>query len=166
MNTLAVAVLCVVTLQRLSEVLIANRNTARLRAMGGIETGASHYPVMVALHVAWLAGLWFLATAQPVSLLLLALYGGLQLFRLWILLSLGNRWTTRIITVPGETLVRRGPYRFIRHPNYVLVALEIPLLPLVFGLWELALFFGLLNLAMLAWRIRIENRALATINRT
>ncbi len=166
MNTLAVAVLSFVTLQRLSEVLIANRNTARLRALGGIETGASHYPVMVALHVAWLTGLWFLAAAQLVSLFLLALYGGLQLFRLWILLSLGNRWTTRIITVPGETLVKRGPYRFMGHPNYVLVALEIPLLPLVFGLWELALFFGLLNLAMLAWRIRIENRALATINRT
>lgn len=166
MNTLAVIVLALVTLQRLSELLIARRNTARLLAKGGIEAGASHYPVMVSLHAAWLAGLWFFAISQPVSMPLLGLYGLTQLFRVWILRSLGSRWTTRIITVPGETLVARGPYRFMRHPNYALVATEIPLLPLVFGLWAYALVFAALNFAMLAWRIRIENTALATVNRS
>lgn len=161
MNTLATVVLVLVTLQRLSELVIARRNTARLLALGGIETGATHYPVMVALHAAWLVGLWIFATSlQPVVPLLL-IYFAAQLFRLWILVSLGRRWTTRIITVPGETLVARGPYKYIRHPNYLLVAIEIPLLPLVFGLWEFAMFFAVLNFAMLAWRIRSENAALA-----
>lgn len=166
MNALAVMVLAAVTLQRLSEVVIASRNTAQLRRKGAIETGAGHYPVMVALHASWLAGLWAFAATQTVSLPLLALYAGLQLFRLWILMSLGARWTTRIITVPGETLSARGPYRFLRHPNYLLVAIEIPLLPLVFGLHGFALLFFCLNLAMLAWRIRAENAALASLTRT
>lgn len=166
MNTLAVAVLSLVTVQRLSELIIARRNTTRLLAMGGVETGAAHYPVMVSLHAAWLAGLWFFAVSQPVSLSLLALYGVAQLFRLWILLSLGSRWTTRIITIPGETLVARGPYRFMRHPNYALVATEIPLLPMVFGLWVYALVFAVLNAAMLAWRIRSENAALENVSRS
>ena len=163
MNTLAVTILAFVTVQRLSEVIIAQRNTARLRQQGGIETGASHYPVMVTLHGSWLGGLWVFAPNQPGSLLLLAMYALLQLFRLWILLTLGPRWTTRIITVPGERLVARGPYRFLRHPNYLLVAVEIPVLPLVFGLSGFALLFGCLNLAMLAWRIKAENAALSRI---
>lgn len=165
MNTLALVVLLLVTVQRLGELIIARRNTARLIAMGGIEAGAAHYPVMVALHTAWLAGLWYYAIDQQVSLTLLALYCVAQLFRLWILASLGSRWTTRVITIPGETLVARGPYRFMRHPNYALVAVEIPLLPLVFGQWTYALAFGALNLAMLGWRISVENRALALVNR-
>ena len=164
MNTLAVVLLAFVTMQRLSELLIAQRNTTALLKQGGVEHGASHYPVMVALHGAWLAGLWWFAVAQPVSLSLLSLYGLCQVFRIWILASLGRRWTTRIITLPGERLVARGPYRFIRHPNYALVAIEIPLLPLVFGLWEFAALFGFLNLAILAWRIREENAALASLN--
>jgi len=166
MNDIAVAVLVFVTVQRLSELLIARHNTKALLARGGIEHGAAHYPVMVGLHGAWLAGLWWFAIAQPVSLALLCLYGLCQLFRVWILASLGRRWTTRIITVPGEWLVARGPYRFLRHPNYVLVAVEIPLLPLVFGLWGYAILFGVLNLAMLTWRIRSENEALASVSRS
>lgn len=166
MNTLAIAILAFVSLQRMSELVIARRNTKALLAMGGIESGASHYPVMVILHTAWLAALWLWGHSAPVSLMLLAAYGVAQLFRLWILLSLGKRWTTRIITVPGETLVARGPYRFMRHPNYALVAIEMPLLPMVFGLWGLALVFGFLNLAMLAWRLRVENEALGKITRT
>jgi methyltransferase len=160
MNTLSVAVLVFVTLQRLSELLVARHNTAELLAKGGVEHGAAHYPVMVALHGSWLAGLWWFAIAQPVSMALLCLYGACQVFRLWILISLGRRWTTRIITVPGEALVARGPYRLMRHPNYALVAVEIPLLPLVFGLAGYAVVFALLNLAMLAWRIRVEETAL------
>ena len=166
MNALPTLILALVTLQRLSELVIARRNTARLLAMGGVEAGAAHYPVMVILHATWLAGLWMLALSQPVSLPLLAIYGVAQLFRLWILTSLGSRWTTRIITIPNEMLVARGPYKFIRHPNYALVAVEIPLLPLVFGLWPFALLFGILNLAMLGWRISVEDQALASINQS
>ncbi len=153
-------ILTLVTLQRLSELLIARRNTAELMQKGAIETGASHYPAMVALHASWLIGLWYFAWNQPVNWALFAIYLVLQACRLWILATLGKRWTTRILTVPGETLVARGPYKFIRHPNYIVVALEMPLLPLVFGLTSYAIIFGILNLAMLAWRISIEGRAL------
>jgi methyltransferase len=158
--TAATWVLALVTLQRLSEVVIANSNTRALIAKGGVETGAAHYPVMVLLHASWLAGLWWFGWNNPVVWSLLLAYGALQFFRVWILATLGRRWTTRIITVPGETLVARGPYRFVKHPNYLLVLLEVPLLPLALNLPWLALLFGLLNIAMLFWRIRVENAAL------
>lgn len=158
--TASVIILALVTLQRLSELVIARRNTADLLAKGAIETGASHYPVMVALHASWLIGLWIFGWNQPVHWPLFALYLVLQAGRVWVLATLGRRWTTRIITVPNESLVARGPYKFIRHPNYAVVAVEMPLLPLVFGLTWYAILFGALNLAMLAWRISIENRAL------
>jgi methyltransferase len=161
--SLAVLVLLFVTLQRASELALAQSNTSGLMKRGGIEIGASHYPVMVALHTSWLAALWFFGLDSQVNLWLLVAYGLLQVFRLWILATLGRRWTTRIITVPGETLVIGGPYRFLRHPNYLLVFLEVPLLPLVFGLPWLALAFGLLNAAMHAWRIRIEEGALSEL---
>ena len=154
-------ILLLVSLQRLSELVIARRNTAFLNAQGAVEHGASHYPVMVLLHATWLAGLWWFGWNAPVFWPLMALYGVLQLFRLWILLSIGRRWTTRILTVPGETLVARGPYKFIRHPNYALVLLEVPLLPLALGLNMFALLFGLLNIAMLTWRIAVEEKALS-----
>ena len=117
---------------------------------------------MVLLHGSWLLGLWWFGFGAAVIWPLVVLYGLLQMFRLWILLTLGRRWTTRILTVPGEQLVAKGPYRFTRHPNYVLVALEMPLLPLALGLNGFALLFGILNFAMLAWRIRVENAALST----
>jgi methyltransferase len=153
-------VLALVTLQRLSEVVIANRNTRELLAKGGVESGAAHYPVMVLLHASWLACLWWFGWNNQVIWSLLIAYGALQFFRVWILATLGRRWTTRIITVPGETLVARGPYQFVKHPNYLLVLLEVPLLPLALNLPWLALIFGLLNIAMLIWRIRVENAAL------
>ncbi len=156
----ALVLLIFVTLQRGAELLIARRNTQALMAKGAVEAGAGHYPVMVLLHAAWLASLWWFGWSHTLSLPLLVIYAVLQVFRVWILATLGKRWTTRILTVPGETLVATGPYRYVRHPNYLLVALEVPLLPLVFGLPWLALVFGLLNLAMLAWRIRIEDGAL------
>lgn len=158
--TAALLLLVFVTVQRLAELVLARRNTKALMDQGAIETGASHYPVMVALHGSWLLGLWWFGFGATVIWPLVALYGLLQLFRIWILLTLGRRWTTRILTVPGEKLVAGGPYRFLRHPNYVLVALEMPLLPLALGLNGFALLFGLLNFAMLAWRISIENAAL------
>jgi methyltransferase len=158
--TFAIVILALVTLERAGELWLANRNTRSLIAAGGHEVAAGHYPLIVALHAAWLAALWWLAPGRPVSLPLLGLFGLVEGGRIWVLKTLGARWTTRIIVVPGETLVRRGPYKFLNHPNYAVVVAEIALLPLVFGLWRTALVFSLLNAAALAIRIREENRAL------
>lgn len=160
MSWLSVAVLTFVTAQRLSELVIARRNTARLLARGAFEIAPEHYPAIVAVHTAWLAGLWYVAPWAEVSLPLLVVFVLLQLGRLWVLTTLGDRWTTRIIVVPGEALVRSGPYRFVSHPNYVVVAGEILVLPLVFGLPIFALVFTALNAAVLAVRIRAEHAAL------
>jgi methyltransferase len=159
--TLSVLILALVTAQRLGELVLARRNTRRLLAQGGVERGAEHYPLMVALHVAWLGGLWWLAWDRPANLIWLAVYALLEVARLWVLRSIGPRWTTRIIVVPGEAPVRRGPYRLIAHPNYAVVAGEIAILPLVFGLTGYAAVFSALNAAMLWWRIRAETAAWA-----
>lgn len=155
-------VVLLVALQRLLELRVAARNTARLRAQGAVEHGARHYPLFVLLHTSWLTALALAVPAErlPDWRLLLA-FAALQPLRWWIVRSLGGRWTTRILVLPGAELVRRGPYRWLRHPNYLLVALEIPLLPLAFQAPGLAAAFGLANLALLAWRRRVEDRALA-----
>ncbi len=159
---LAQIVTLLVALQRLAELVYARRNARRLLAAGGVEHGTGHYPLMVALHAGWLVALFVLVPAQaPADWALLGLYGLLQLGRLWVIASLGGRWTTRVIVLPEAPLITRGPYRYVRHPNYLIVALEIPVLPLAFGAWQIALGFGLANLALLALRIRIEERALA-----
>jgi methyltransferase len=155
-----VVILGLVTAQRLGELVIARRNTRRLLAAGGVERGAGHYPLMVALHAAWLAGLWFLAWDRPVQPAWLGVYLLLEVLRVWVLASIGARWTTRIIVVPGETLVRKGPYRFVSHPNYAVVVGEIAVLPLVFGLVGYAVAFTVLNAVLLWWRIRAEAAAL------
>ncbi len=157
---LSVVVLSLVTAQRLGELVLARRNTQRLRVRGAIEVGAGHYPFIVALHAAWLIGLWFLAWDRPLILWLLTLFIGLQAARVWVFATLGGRWTTRIIILPGEPLVRRGPYRFLSHPNYVVVAAEILVLPLAFGLAWYALIFSLLNAALMAVRISVETQGL------
>jgi methyltransferase len=154
-------ILTFVTLQRLAELWISSRNTGRLRALGAHEVGAGHYPFMVALHAAWLGGLWFLASDLPANGVLITLYAALQMFRIWTMASLGERWTTRIIVLPHASLVRSGPYRFFNHPNYLVVVAEIALLPLVFGLVEYAVVFSIANAGLLLWRIRAEDRALA-----
>lgn len=159
--TLAMVVLALVTAQRLGELVLAGRNTRRLLRQGAVETGAGHYPFIVALHAAWLTGLWALAWDRPVNLPLLAAFVALQAARVWVIATLGPRWTTRIISLPGAPLVRKGPYRFLSHPNYVVVAAEVAVLPLAFGMWAYALLFTGLNAAMLWVRIRAENRALA-----
>jgi methyltransferase len=163
MSPLAAAILAFVTLQRLAELLLASRNTRRLLADGAREHGAAHYPLLVAMHAAWLAALWWLAPGRPVDLALLGLFALLQLARIWIIATLGPRWTTRIIVKPGAPLVAKGPFRFVDHPNYLVVALEIAVLPLVFGLMELALIFSLLNATTLFVRIRAENAALRSL---
>ena len=163
--SLGVAILALVTLERIAELPWAAANTRRLLAAGGHEAGSGHYPAIVALHGAWLAAMWWLAPGRPVSLGLLALFALVEVGRIWVLATLGRRWTTRIIVVPGETLVARGPYRFVSHPNYWIVAAEIALLPLAFGLWQLALVFSLLNAILLAIRIRAESEALESVRR-
>ena len=159
-RTLSIVILALVTLERVVELWLARRNTQRLLAKGAHEHAAAHYPLIVALHAAWLATLWWLARNQTVDPFWLGMFVLLELARLWVLVSLGSRWTTRIITLPQAPLVRRGPYRWIDHPNYWVVIGEIAVLPLVFGLWLVALVFTLLNAAILTVRIREENRAL------
>lgn len=160
--TVGIAILGLVTLQRALELWLSDRNTRRLLARGALEHGRGHYPAMIILHAAWLAALWLLAPGREVSFPLLVAYLLLQLGRAWAIATLGERWTTRIIVLPGAPLVKRGPYRFVRHPNYVIVTLEVALLPLLFGLWPLALLFSILNAAILWVRIRCENKALAS----
>lgn len=157
---LAIAILAFVTLQRLSELLLARRNTRRLLAMGAREYAPRHYPLIVAVHAGWLACLWWFAPGQPIHWPLIALFAVLQVGRVWVLRTLGPRWTTRIIVLPGAPLVDTGPFRFVSHPNYLIVIGEIAVLPLAFGLWRIALVFTVLNAAVLAIRIRAEARAL------
>jgi methyltransferase len=162
--TAAPLILTLVTLQRLAELLIARRNTARLLSRGGIEAAPGHYPLLVGLHAAWLAGLWYFVISRPlvsVDVFLIALFIALQGLRVWVLVTLGQRWTTRIIVVPGEQLVARGPYRYLSHPNYCIVVGEILVLPLAFGLVWHGLAFSLLNLILLWVRIGAENKALS-----
>ena len=151
-----------VAVQRLAELAVARRNTARLLAQGGVEADAGHYGLIVALHAGWLAALAVAVPADaPIDLPLLALYAAVLALRVWTMASLGRYWTTRIITLAGAPLVKHGPYRFLRHPNYAVVAAEIALLPLVFGAWEIALVFSALNLVVLRRRIAAEDVALA-----
>lgn len=151
-----------VTFARIVELLIARRNTRRLLAMGGYEVGRNHYPVIVALHVAWIVALAVLVPTEtpPVQHFLIA-FGLVQVARFWVLGSLGDRWTTRIIVVPGVALVTHGPYRWLRHPNYLVVISEIALLPLAFEAWEIALGFSAVNAVIILYRIQIEEKALA-----
>ena len=146
--------------QRLAELALAQRNTLRLREAGAIEFGAAHYPLMVALHALWLIGLWVLGHQRPVDPSWLAVFALLQVARVWVIASLGARWTTRIIVLPGVAAVTRGPYRFIRHPNYLIVILEIAVVPLALGLPFFALVFSLANTALIVLRIHMENKAL------
>lgn len=151
-----------IVLQRLGELALSRRNTTRLLARGAYEVGRAHYPVMVALHAAWLMCLVVLGYDRSIDLGWFGLFVFLQGLRVWILASLGERWTTRIIVLE-EPLVARGPFRYVAHPNYMLVAAEILTAPMVLGLTWVALVFTLLNAAMLTVRISTENRALAPL---
>jgi methyltransferase len=154
-------VLALVAAQRTVELIYARRNTLRLLQRGGVEAGASHYPLFVLLHAGWLVSMAaFVPPQTPPVWWLLAVFAALQAMRVWIVASLGPHWTTRVVTVPGAPLVRGGPYRFVRHPNYLVVCAEIAVLPLAFHAVTLAIVFSLLNAALLAWRIHIEDRAL------
>ncbi len=160
MSWLPVAILGFITLERLLELVIARTNTARLMAQGAREHGASHYPAIVAVHAAWLITLWLMAPGRAVDPFWLAMFALLLIARFWVIATLGPRWTTRIIVVPDAPLVREGPYRFLNHPNYWVVTGEIAVLPLVFGLVQVAVAFSILNALVLWVRIRAENTAL------
>ncbi|MGI9507672.1 MAG: isoprenylcysteine carboxyl methyltransferase family protein [Geminicoccaceae bacterium] len=158
--TLAILILFLVTLQRLGELWIAKRNTVWLLEHGGREASPEHYPLIVILHAAWLIGLWILAYDKAPAVTWLGLFILLQAARVWVLMTLGRRWTTRIIILPDAPLVKDGPFRFVSHPNYCVVVAEIFVLPMVFGLVWYAVLFSILNAVILTIRIRAENQAL------
>ena len=154
-----------VALQRLLELALSRRNERLLRARGAVERGKRHYPLIVAMHSLWLLSTFVEGTLRgpgfpfywPIPLALFLL---VQPLRYWAILSLGESWNTRILVVPGAESVRRGPYRYLNHPNYVVVVAEILTFPLIFGAWITALIFSILNTILLSARIREENRAL------
>ena len=160
--SLVYLILALVALERLAELALARHNTRRLLAEGAVEHGAGHYPLFILLHGGWLLAIALLVPGDAsASWPLLALFGLLTLGRIWVLASLGRFWTTRVLTLPQAPLVRRGPYRYLDHPNYAIVSGELAVLPLAFGAWGIALVFSVLNLLLLRHRIRIESAALA-----
>lgn len=158
----AILVLALVSLERLAELFISHRNVKRLLAEGAHEVGAKHYPLIVTVHVTWLAALftWAAISHSAVNVFWLAAYLLIQMLRVWVMVSLGKYWTTKIIAVPHAPLITHGPYKFLRHPNYVVVVLEIAVLPLVIGAWPLAAAFSVLNAGALWVRITAENASL------
>jgi len=161
--TLAILILALVTLQRLGELVISRYNTRRLLAQGAIEIAPGHYPFVVMIHAAWLTTLWIWGRGQDVNLVALSIFILLQALRVWVLATLGSRWTTRIIVLPNAPMVTSGPYRYLSHPNYAIVAAEIAILPLALHLVLIASIFTVLNALALVIRIRAESRALATV---
>jgi methyltransferase len=156
-----------VALARLAELRLAERNRRRLLARGAVEAAPGHYPAMVALHATWLPAcvlevwLWRRPFIPALALVALPLLAAAFALRYWVIATLGERWTTRILALPGAPLVERGPYRWLRHPNYLAVTVEIAALPLVHTAWWTAAVFSLANAAVLAVRIRAEEAALA-----
>ncbi len=162
MILIAYAIIALVILQRAGELVLANRNTQKLKARGAVEIGAGHYRFIVLLHMAWLmAVLWLMPAPLVIYWGWIAVFLLLQAARVWVIASLGPYWTTRIISLPDVPLVKRGPYRFVRHPNYLVVAGEILALPLAFGEIWVALVFSIVNAVVLYWRIREEETGLA-----
>ena len=160
-------VVALVGLERLAELVVSKRNAAWSLEQGGRETGQGHYPVMVVLHTGLLVGMlveaWVRRPAVPGALAgsMLVLVVASQGLRWWCIATLGRRWNTRVIVVPGLAPVAAGPYRWLRHPNYVAVVVEGVALPLVHAAWVTAMLFTVLNAALLRVRIRVENDALA-----
>lgn len=170
-TTILVLAVALVAMQRLLELFLARRNERKMHAKGAVERGRDHYPFIVALHSLWLVSTLVEGILRgpefppywpvPLALFLLA-----QPLRYWAIFSLGENWNTKILVVPGAKPVRGGPYRYLNHPNYVVVVVEILAFPLVFGAWLTALVFTALNAALLCVRIREENRALAELGRS
>jgi len=161
--------ICAVAVERLAEVLVAERNRSVSRESGGVEFGAGHYPVMVALHTGLLAGCLLepLALHRPfipaLGWPMLAIVLAAQALRWWCITTLRYQWNTRVIVIPGAGRITGGPYRFVPHPNYVAVIVEGFALPLVHTAWITALVFSVFNAALLRMRIHVENAALASL---
>lgn len=158
-------VIMLVLIQRVTELFIAKRNEKKLRAQGAYEVGAAHYPYMLALHCGFFISLitevlWLGTSPSRYILVLGGFFVVVQMLRVWCLASLGSFWNTKIIILPSAQVVKKGPYQFLRHPNYMIVCLEIVLLPLMFSAYITAVIFTLLNVAMLRVRIPVEERAL------
>ena len=162
LSTAGLTILLLVTTQRLGELVLNRHNTKALMAMGGVEHGAKHYPLFILLHGGWLISLFIWMALRPSSIQWgwVLVYLIIQAGRFWVIRTLASNWTTRIISVPERPLVNTGPYRFMRHPNYCVVAAEIAILPLAFGSWQIAVVFSLLNGLLLTHRIKIENAVL------
>jgi methyltransferase len=159
--TAAEIILALVTAQRGAELVVSHANTSRLMARGAVEIAPRHYPLMVAVHASWLLALWVFGHDQPPNWIALAAYLALEGLRIWVMATLKARWTTRIIVLPGTPLITAGPYRYLNHPNYVVVTAEIALLPLMLHLPVVAVLFTILNGLILFIRIRAENRGLS-----
>lgn len=156
-------ILMFIAIQRLFELVLSKRNTERLLREGATEHFPEHYPLIVMLHASWLAVLaanTMLSSSLTINWFFFGVFVLLTGFRFWILVTLGPYFTTRIISSPSLPLVKIGPYRYIRHPNYVVVMGEIISVPLIFGWWRMALIWGSLNAILLWYRIRRENQVL------
>ena len=159
--TAAALLLGLVTAERIAELYLSRRNTSALLAKGAREFAPEHYPAIVLMHALWLACLWIFGATRMIDPAWLAVFLLLQVLRVWVLMTLGPRWTTRIIVLPGSPLVSSGPYRLVSHPNYLVVVGEIAGLPLCLGLPWIALVFSIANAILLVIRIRAETAALS-----
>jgi methyltransferase len=165
---LFISVVVFVIFQRIIELLIARNNEKWIRSQGGYEVGAKHYPYMVAIHIGFFISLIieFLVFKDSLSrfwLPLFVLFISLQLMRVWVISSLGRYWNTKILVLPGANVVKKGPFHFIRHPNYVVVTCEIIVIPLMFGAYFTAVVFTILNVIILSVRIPKEEAALREV---
>lgn len=155
----------IVILQRLIELRIARKNERWMRAQGAFEVGQSHYPYMVLMHLLFFISLIVEVTSAQMPLatawvLYFAIFLAAQGFRIWCLVTLGHFWNTKILILPGASVIKKGPYRWLRHPNYVIVSVELMTLPLMFNAYFTAFLFTVLNLCILRVRIPIEEQAL------
>lgn len=162
LHSALVWILGLVLVQRLGELVLASLNTRRLMARGAREIGRAHYPLFIALHGSWLIAI---AVTTPLDVQpnwwLIGVFVVLQMLRVWVIATLGPYWTTRVITLDGAPIVRNGPFRFVRHPNYWVVVGEIAVLPLALGNWPVALIWSVLNGLLLRYRIGVEMAALS-----
>ncbi|WP_075620159.1 isoprenylcysteine carboxyl methyltransferase family protein [Paenisporosarcina indica] len=163
-----ICVVSFVIIQRIIELFVARNNEKWIRSQGGYEVGARHYPYMVAMHVGFFISLIveFLVFERSVPAfwyLLFIIFLMLQMMRVWVISSLGRYWNTKILVLPGAQVVKKGPFHFIRHPNYFVVTLEIIVIPLMLGAYFTALIFTILNFIILSVRIPIEEAALREV---
>jgi methyltransferase len=167
--TAYILLIAAVAAERLAEMVVSVRHARWAFERGGVEYGKAHYPVMVSMHAALLVACVVEVVAADRPFLpwlgwpMLAVVLAAQALRWWCIVTLGNQWNTRVIVVPGLPLVSAGPYRWLRHPNYLAVVLEVAALPLVHTAWVTAAIFTAANAAVLSVRIRVEERALATV---